>query len=125
VRVTNLLGNTTVINNAITVNNVAVAVGLPSVDGVAITGGNVICNYRVGISDGTGAGIASVIQDGATVASNLPGASTLPLSTFLVGSLNNCMPVTFTATDNLGNSATRSFGVRFPTLTACTVGSEC
>ena len=105
VRVTNLLGNTTVVDNTITIANGTVSVGAPvQIDDTK-------CIYNVAINDGAGVGIASVTKNGISVASNLPGTTTLQF-----GETNNlltCLPVAITAVDALGNSSTRTFGADF------------
>ena len=123
-RVTNLLGNTTVVDNAVTIANGTVVVGLP----VMIDPSN-SCDFRVQITDGAGAGISAVTQDGVTVASNLPGTSTLQLSPTAVRN-NECVPSTISATDNIGNSHALNFGILRVSaarvgLVSCSIKSGC
>jgi hypothetical protein len=126
VRVTNLLGNTTVINNTITIANGTVSVGLPVSPSVNVTNSGRSCSYTVGINDGAGVGISTVTQNGVSVASNLPGTSTLQLSvgTSSATVINFCIPVSLSATDTLGNSDTRNVGVRFSGARGQT-GAQC
>ena len=128
VRVTNLLGNTTVVDHAVTIANGTVSVGLPVFQNIADLGTVRSCTYSVPITDGAGVGVANVTQDGVSVASNLPGTSTLQLSTS--SALSTCIPVAVTAMDTLGNRDTRNFGVRFSkapraAIYYCAIDSGC
>ena len=112
VRVTNLLGNTAVIDNTVTIANGTVSVGVPA-DMSPANGTLPICDFTVVINDGAGVGIESVTLSGGIVATNLPGTSSLRLSVRRRESA--CSTESITATDNLGNSDTRSFDVRILT----------
>ena len=101
VRVTNLLGNTTVIDNTITIANGTVSVSLPVSPSISVTNNGRSCSYAVDINDGAGVGISNVTQSGVSVASNLPGTSTLQLSVGTTSStlINFCLPDSISATD--------------------------
>lgn len=133
IHVTNLMGNTTVVTHNVTIANGSVSVGVPAYVRLDDLGSNYACVYNVAINDGAGVGIASVVQNGISVATQLPHTTTLQLSV-ATGASSACVGVAVTAVDNLGSSNTRRFGAYFsttgggrlgPLVHHCSVGAVC